>query len=206
MRADIDQVHHVELRGAEQMARADHVDLVGGAGLGIDPGRVRDVLGHVLGRAALARLGDPCPFQDPFDRSCRWNRHDPGAVQIPLDRQRPELGPRVRDQPSTRCKDLGLDIVRCPVRRRQRRPRLRSRPRISVVLFVTGHPLADPPCCSSQRFSYLSRAFTLQPATHRLDPHLFFGHNHLLVRSNTNDESTGTMSLRNPTSTNGTMS
>ena len=105
MRADIDQVQRVELGSTEEVPRADHVDLMQVAG----PNSTRDRVGHVLGHVpglTSTRLSNPGTRQDVFDRSCRRDRGHADPTKLPLDRERPVLRSRVRDQPRSRPENL----------------------------------------------------------------------------------------------------
>jgi len=108
VRPDFDQVQGVEPRGTQEVARTDHVDLMGRARPHIDGGRIRHPFGHVA-RLAATRLGHARPGQDPFDRARWWDLGHPDPAQLPLDRQRPLLGSGVGDQPGPSSQDQRLE-------------------------------------------------------------------------------------------------
>jgi hypothetical protein len=68
MRAHVDEVEGVELDSAGEVTGSDHVDLMGGAGLGVKPVRVGHALSDIAARAAPGPA-QPGPGQDPLDRA-----------------------------------------------------------------------------------------------------------------------------------------
>jgi hypothetical protein len=76
VRADIGQVHSVELGSTVQVPRADHVDLMDGSRLHRHSVRVGHVLGHVPLAAQPAGLGNSSSLENPLDRPRRRDRLD----------------------------------------------------------------------------------------------------------------------------------
>jgi len=137
---DVDLVERVEALPADEVARPDEVDLHHLAGSAGRRRRVRDALRRAAARPRQARR--PSAAQDPLDRAQR--RHDRAELlELPRDRGRADLRPRVGLQPGAHRQhlplDLGVRAVGPPARRM--RPTLRP-PRIVGV--IARRPLAHP--------------------------------------------------------------
>lgn len=110
MRADIDEVEGVELDSTVEVAWSDHVDLVSGSWLRIDPRWVGNTFGDVAGLAA-PRSGESFGVDDPFDGPSWRDRVDTHPSQLPGDSQRPVLASRIGNKAGTRRDDRLPDII-----------------------------------------------------------------------------------------------
>jgi hypothetical protein len=164
VRADVDQVQRVELDAAVEMTRSDQVDLVGGARLGRQPGRIRNPFRNISPRAS-PRFGQARGRDDPLDRPAVRDRVDAHAALLPGDGQRTVLAARVSGETLS-----GVDLaqlVGSSSGRRQRRPGAALGPTVVVRFLVgPGRPFPDPAARPPQRHRYLLGALT-RPASDR---------------------------------------
>src|SRR5581483_11809106 len=93
----VDDVEHEERDRAREVARPDEVALL----TGVREQRRRRRVRRALGGAALAPSATrhARALQDALDRPARRDRTQPELLELPGDRRRPDLGPRVSLQP-----------------------------------------------------------------------------------------------------------